>query len=153
MTKNVKENIVRCCVVLLLVIGVVSFVIHKCELAWYKEVMREIYYMSENQVDLQYKNTTTAFDKSTSNSRLIVFLMAAERNLYIGKISSESECITITVPDKIIMKLYPNDEDSIFITIRKNKGISVKYKLSNTGGFDKYCEELYKITENEVFKN
>ena len=79
------------------------------------------------------------------------YLAIAKRTLYFGKLPENVDAIEINSPERAILYIYPKDEDSMIVEYKPHGGIGRRYLLSDLGGFNRYLEVLYELTENEVF--
>lgn len=101
---------------------------------------------------LEYKGVKIDMSSKSFKADYVDRLVVANRSLYLGNISHAEDCITIFVKEKIVLKIYPNDNTSVLLEFKKHNGLLRKYKLSGYGNFDKNCKILYELTKNEVFK-
>lgn len=77
--------------------------------------------------------------------------MLSKKQLYFDKIDEEQNHITIVIPSKATLTVYPNDDQSVLLHYKPHKGISRNYKLSGYGDFNKHLRLLYELTDNEIF--
>ena len=86
------------------------------------------------------------------NADCVCRFLLPKRDLYFGKLPSNSKKIEIIIPGKVTINVYPNDTDSVLISYDPHDfGFTRNYKLSGFGDFNKHLEDLYELTDDEVF--
>lgn len=118
------------------------FLFHKHEI-----YQNNIYAMLSPRVSYNGESIFT-----TVSSEYIGRFTNSKKRLYFGKIDEKQRCITITVPDKVTITVYPNDDDSVLMVYDPHHlGFTKRYKLSGYGDFNRHLKLLYQSTGNEVF--
>jgi len=137
-------------IVLALILAYVYFIFPAYEKSTYERYAgKEIYHGMNDEIFLSYKNETINMSE-LNNSDIYAYLQCLERELYLNDIMS-SHFITITVPNKITLKIFPKDDDSVFLEFDMKSGWDRNY-IINGENFNGYLEILYKITGNRIFE-
>ena len=102
---------------------------------------------------ISYKGVTIHWGSAWVPGNYAGLFTAPKRSWYFGKIDPELEPIVITVPEEVVLKVYPYDasEKSVLLEFQRYKGIKRTYLLKGFGNFQKHCAVLYEMTGNAVF--
>jgi len=112
-----------------------------------KTYRNNIYAMLPPRINYNNESISTSL-----NADFVTRLLESKRSLYLKEIDEEQKHITISIPNKVTITVYPNNDDSVLVTYEPHHfGLKQKYKLSGFGNFNRYLEDLYEITGNEVF--
>lgn len=103
----------------------------------------------DNSMVLQYNGVV--IEKNHFSAEYSTRFDVAKHTLFFEKIDEDVTSIQITIPDKYILNIYPHDNNSILLILQW-KSITLQYKLSDYGDFNRHLELLYEETDNEVFK-
>ena len=114
---------------------------------------RELIFGTHDDLFISYKGVTIHWGSAPVDDEYAVRFTAPKRSWYFGKINPELEPIVITVPEKVVLKVYPYDaaEWSVLLEFQRYKGIKRTYLLKGFGNFQKHCAVLYERTGNAVF--
>lgn len=145
-----KSKIILWATVLIVCVAVILLITCLYENYSFKKSMQELWYGSNEQILLSYKDVTINMSEY-KNADFTVRLEISNRERYWKDINHEEDHFNIIIPDKIMVNIFHNTEDTIILEIKKDKGFFKKYQLSGYGGFDQYCDLLYEITKNDIF--
>ena len=114
---------------------------------------RELIFGTHDDLFISYKGVTIHWGSAPVDDEYAVRFTAPKRSWYFGKINPELEPIVITVPEEVVLKVYPYDaaEWSVLLEFQRYKGIKRTYLLKGFGNFQKHCAVLYEMTGNAVF--
>lgn len=145
-----KKTIITIIIIvgLLLLCAYPAFAIYE-KITYEKYAGELIYYKMNQQILVNYKNEVINMAEY-NNSDIYAHFQCLERNVYFGDIAYSRDQISITVPNKISLIIFPKDNNSIFLKFDMEKGIDRKYILNGLN-FNGFLDVLYETTRNEVF--
>ncbi len=114
---------------------------------------QEMAWPTHDDLIISYKDVTIHWGSARVYGNYAGLFTAPKRSWYFGKIDPELEPIVITVPEEVVLKVYPYDasEKSVLLEFQKYKGIKRTYRLNGFADFQKHCDVLYEMTGNDVF--
>ncbi len=147
-----KKRIITLIVILILLLLCVYTAFSIYEKASYEKYAgKEIYYKTNHQIFLTYKNETINLSVY-NNSNLYAHFQCLERFLYFDDLPYSQNEIKISVPKKIDLIICCKDDNSIFLKFDVERGIDRNYILNDLN-FNELLDILYEITGNDIFTN
>ena len=86
----------------------------------FKKSMQELWYGSNEQILLSYKDVTINMSEY-KNADFTVRLEISNRERYWKDINHEEDHFNIIIPDKIMVNIFRNTKDTIILEIKKVK--------------------------------
>lgn len=150
MTKFKSKKIIQIIIimVLLLLCAYPTFLVYETN-TYKKYAGEELYWKNSDEIILIYKNNIIDMS-SYDNSSLITRLQYKQRKLCFDNIEDSKKHITVSVPNKITIKISPKDNNSVFLDFDMEKGLNRNYILQDIN-FEEFLRIFYEITKNNLF--
>ncbi|MBQ7935192.1 MAG: hypothetical protein IJ333_02435 [Clostridia bacterium] len=130
---------------IIMILGVILLILILLVIAFKMEYKNAIY--STLTPIIQYENTTI---HSTVSNRYCGLLDIPNKHLYWGKLPEQSLRISINIPFKGLIYVYPYTDDAVIVRYEPRYGIKRNYVFSGIN-FNDHLETLYADLDNELF--